>query len=439
MASIKFVIHGTKRAKVPIYVRLIAGRAADISAKSGETVDPSTWSDKLEGLRHRTKSDDDLKFEARLRDLRKYLEDEVARHNKEFTKPWLEGIIYKYHHGRAQDAKTLNEFIEKFIKDVEAGTVQGKSGRNITRGTGRGLRTFQRIFLEYQGQYTDKRIKKLTKEKKKLRPRMTLDYEDINIDFYNAFKGYLTDEGYKINTIGRCIKQLKYFMSKSLAEKKHNNREFKETAFTSMTEEVFNISLSAEEIEALYNYDTRGDKKIEVARDKFIVLCETALRVSDYDKIDVNIRTINGTPLIYLYQTKTNNPVIIPLTQRMEEILLKYNGTLPRIHENDVNKLIKTVAFNCGMTEVLRWETTKYGKSYPTSKKKYELITCHTGRRSGATNMYKAKVPIKTIMSLTGHRTEAQLFSYIKISQEELALEAAKHEYFTGVKLKIAK
>lgn len=439
MASIKFVIHGSKRTNVPIYVRLIAGRAADISVRSGMTVDPAAWSDKQEGLRQRIKSEEDKKFEARLRDLRKYLEDEVAGHNREFTKQWLEGIIYKYHHGKAQDAKTLNEFIERYISDAEAGRVQGKRGLNIGTGTAKGWRSFQRLFNEYQGIYTEKRIKELTKKKKPLRPRILVDYEDITIDFYHDYKNYLIQEGYKVNTIGRYIKVLKYFMAKSLAEKKHSNREFKETVFSTVSEETFNISLTPEEIQKLYEYDLSHDKRMETARDKFIVLCETALRVSDYDKIDVNIRTINGTPLIYLYQTKTNNQVIIPLTQRMEEILLKYNGHLPRIHENSVNEYIKSVAYNCGMAEVMRWETTKFGKRYPTSKQRWELVTCHTGRRSGATNMYRAGVPVKTIMSLTGHRTEAQLMAYIKITQEEQALEAAKHVYFTGTPLKVAK
>lgn len=439
MATIKFTVNGSKRATVPVYVRLIAGRGVDLTAKSGEVVNPSIWSNKSEGIRLRVKSDEHLKFEARLRDLRKHVEDEVARHNREFSKPWLENVIYKFHHGRAQDARTLNEFIEKFISDAENGRVQGKGGLNIGEGTARGWRSFQRIFNEYQGVYTEKRIKELAKHKKPLRPRMLLDYEDITIDFYYNYKNFLIDQGYKVNTIGRYIKQLKYFMAKSLAEKKHNNREFKETVFTTISEEAFNISLTPEEIGALYEYDLSHDKRMETARDKFIVLCETALRVSDYDKIDLNIRTINGTPLIYLYQTKTNNQVIIPLTQRMEEILLKYNGHLPRIHENSVNEYIKSVAYNCGLTEVIRWETTKFGKRYPTSKHKWELITCHTGRRSGATNMYRAGVPVKTIMSLTGHRTEAQLMTYIKITAEEQALQAAKYEYFTGTPLKVAR
>lgn len=404
-------------------------------APSGFSIDPQTWSNKTQTLKQRIRSKEDNKFIDKLADLKKLLDTEVRNYAGEYSKQWLTDVINKFHHKTPEDAKSLNEFIAKFISDIEAGNIKNKSGRNVTVGTARNLKGFQRIFNEYQGVYTDKRKEELTKEGKTLRQPQAIDYADVTIDFYNSFKNFLTDEGYKLNTIGRFIKQLKYFMAKSLAEKKHTNREFKETAFTSMTEEAFTVSLTPEELDKLYNYDLSHDKRMETARDKFIVLCETALRVSDYDKIDANIRTVNGTPLIFLYQTKTADPVVIPLTERMEEVLTKYNGKLPRIHEVYVNKYIKTIAYQCGINELLRWEATKYGKRYPKSEYKWKLISCHTGRRAAASNMYRSGIPTLDIMRLTGHKTEKEFLKYIRLTNEEVALKMAQHPYFTQLRV----
>jgi integrase len=104
-----------------------------------------------------------------------------------------------------------------------------------------------------------------------------------------------------------------------------------------------------------------------------------------------------------------------------------------------VNRFIKTVAYQCGINEVLRWEATKYGKRYNTEAPKWKLITCHTGRRTAASNMYRAGIKTLDIMKLTGHRSEKSFLQYIRLTNEEVALELSKHPYFTGTTLKIAR
>ncbi len=438
MATVRYFVSAKKRKIAPIYVRLSAGRGTDIIVKSGLQVSPNEWSNKTETIKQRIRSKDDDELIDKLKALKSEIEAKIKTQGQELTSQWLEGVIFEFHNKKPQDAKTLNEYIEWYCTQVENGEIKTKHGLNISPATGRSLRGFQRIFNEYQGVYSDKRLNELAEQKKTPRERITLDFEDIDKDFATTFKNYLIDEGYKINTVGKIIKLLKYFMNKSLKDDKHTNMKFKDDKYSVEPEEAFSISLTPDEIQKLYEYDLSHNKRMETARDKFIVLCETALRVSDYDKIDVSLRTEGGKQLIDLYQTKTKNRVLIPVSRRMKEILKKYNNQLPRIHEVYVNKFIKTVAFNCGMTEVLRWEITKYGKRVSKSAKKWELISCHTGRRAAATNMYNAKIPVKLIMALTGHKTEAQLMTYIKIDPVTLAVKAAEHEYFTGSPLRVA-
>jgi integrase len=51
---------------------------------------------------------------------------------------------------------------------------------------------------------------------------------------------------------------------------------------------------------------------------------------------------------------------------------------------------------------------------------KFELVTSHICRRSFATNLY-GKLDTLTIMKITGHKTESQFLSYIKITPREYA------------------
>ena len=60
---------------------------------------------------------------------------------------------------------------------------------------------------------------------------------------------------------------------------------------------------------------------------------------------------------------------------------------------------------------------------------KTRQMKTHTARRSGATNMYLAGIPTIAIMKITGHR---EFMKYIKITEEQTALELMSHPYFSG-------
>lgn len=437
MATINYFVSSEKRKTAHIYLRVSAGRGTDLILRSGLIVDPSRWSNKGQSIKQRiTNKSDDLLIK-KLFDLKELINKQILDNPLALSKEWLQEIVAQFHNVKPHDAKNLNDYITQFISEAKEGNRKNKESVNFAPGTIRTWEGFQRIFNEFQGKYTDKRIEELTKKKKKLRPLRIYDFEDITPSFYESYKTFLSNEGYTINTIGRFIKSLKFFMMKALYEKKHSNHEFQNRdVFKVPSEKSFSIYLTQEEIEKIYNHNLKAYPRMELARDSFIVLCETALRVSDYKKIDLNIREVEGKKLIYIYQQKTGNQVVIPATQRMIEILEKYNNKLPVIPDQYINEYIKIIAKWCKIDETLYWQGNKFGKKFQKSAKKYELITCHTGRRSGASNMVKAKIPLKFVMSITGHKTERQLLDYVKLSREEIALELARHEYFSGPKLK---
>lgn len=437
MATPRFFIGGTKRNPVPVYVSLSAGRGNTQIVKTGLNVDPQTWSNDTQTIKQRIRSDADTKFLKKYSDFKKYLDDLIIGNTGEFPAGWLQDAVDKYYKKKPADAKTLNDYITKFINDAESGERKNKDDLLISPGTIRGWRSFQRVLNEYQGIYTEKRLAKLNKEGKKLRPVKKLDFDDITIEFYRSFMNYLSDEGYRKGTKGRFVKTLKLFMRKSLEDKLHNNRQFQYSAFRGFSSNSFAVYLTKSELDKIYNIDLTKHPELDIARDAFMVLNETALRISDYSKVDVNIRkSEDGTQLLYVTQSKTGGSVVIPLSSRLEDILKKYDGNLPKLPDQYINKRIKTVAFMCGIDDVVRWEDEKSGKTFENKAHKWELISCHTGRRSACTNMYLAGIPTIAIMSISGHKTEAQFLKYIKVTPEENARKLALHPYFrNGLKV----
>jgi site-specific recombinase XerD len=434
MATFRFFVIGSKKELATIHVRFSGGRGINFKVPSGFTVNPNDWRNKTQTIKQRIRSDADDRFINNLSDLKDHITNEIRNHG-EYSKQWLEDIIYKFHNKRSADAKSLNDYIAQFIDEARSGEKKNKSALNFAPGTIRIFEGFQRIFGEYQGIYTEKRKQWHIDNKKALRPLKKVDFENVICDFYNVFVKFLSDEGYALNTQGRFIKSLKMIMKKSLQDKLHNNREFEYSAFRGISEKVDTIYLTKNELDKIYNKDLTKFPRMDLARDAFMILCETCLRISDYSKIDISIRTIEGKRYIDINQSKTGVKVVVPITPRFEAIWMKYGNKLPRIPEQHVNKLIKTIALWCEITEEIRRECVKYGKKYQKSAKKYELISCHTGRRSACTNMYLAGIPLKDIREISGHSSDKQLLEYIKITKEQTAVRLSEHPYFSGLKV----
>ena len=85
-----------------------------------------------------------------------------------------------------------------------------------------------------------------------------------------------------------------------------------------------------------------------------------------------------------------------------------------------------------GIDEDIITSITRGGILVSNTVKKYSKITNHTARRSFATNLYLADVPVLAIMKMTGHRTEKSFLKYIRVTPEENAIKIAQHPYFAN-------
>ena len=168
--------------------------------------------------------------------------------------------------------------------------------------------------------------------------------------------------------------------------------------------------------------------KDKSVRDMFLVGCFTALRFSDYSKITKE--NIVGSNIV-VKTRKTGEPVIIPIHPVIREILDRNNGDFPKLKSGrPFNLILKRICKKAKIDAEILYERTVGTEVVRKRMKKYELVSSHTARRSGATNMYLAKIPTARIMLLTGHKTEQAFFKYIRIGKEENAKILSEHAFF---------
>lgn len=361
----------------------------------------------------------------------------------------------------AQAKTTLTDFIKEFISQCESGErLKQKSARTITPGT---IKTYKGTLAQLEA-YQKKRHR-------------LIDFDDITMDFYDDWRRFFLEKKdakgnprpYSPNTIGKHIKNLKIFLYAAKDMKLTTRDDFESARFAADSKDVDNVYLTDERVQQMYETDfedaktidrlmalapddeersamrdqlvRRTPKLLNEAKDIFTVGCLTGQRVSDYKRINADMfRTLSdGKEYIYLQQAKTQKWIYIPLDIRVRAILAKYGGKLPNIYDQDLNERVKVIGRLLGWREnggIMELHGTM---EVPTQKKFYELIKTHTARRTFATNAYKRRISLSSIMIITGHSTEAMLRKYLKLDNVERAMmAAAEFEQAKEVKLKLA-
>jgi integrase len=308
--------------------------------------------------------------------------------------------------------KKLKEQIkaaEKIKKNKAANDLHGKNGSLLTF-----VENYQKTAPKSKGtkgQYLT--TLNLLKEFQDTTFHKPIDFESVDMPFYDQLITFFQDEKkYAVNTIGKYIKNLKFFMGEAEENDLHSNLKFKSKKFKKPTEESFSIYLTEKEIEQMFKHDFSEAPVKEMVRDLFVASCWIGVRIGDL----LSIRKENiGANQISIRTIKTNEFVDIPLHPIVKDILSKYEGSFPNnISEQKFNEKLKEIAADVGLSDQIGYSITKGGMKKKITEAKHQLISAHTARRSFATNLYKRGLPIQTIMAVTGHQTEKSFRTYIK-------------------------
>jgi site-specific recombinase XerD len=406
---------------------------------TGKAIEPTLWDSKTQRPISQTKGFDRVTKE-RLKEIETRLNriaDSIQRINSRVMAEKIEPTQSFY---RAELDKEFNQnkprkvaptpekltfflWVEKFIEECANGE------RTIPR-TGK--------------RYSVSSIKNFTKTLNHLRAfqkktKYPIDFDKIDLHFYQKLIKYLNDQGKATNTKGGIIKYVKVFMRQSMKDKMHTNTSFQDEEFVKPVEEVENIYLTLDEIQRIYSLDLSARAGLDRVRDVFVIGCYTGLRFSDLNQLRAE-NFINDGQFVRVTMQKTDKPVFVPLNPQIRAILAKYNGVPPRVLTNQrMNDYLKEIAQLAELNEKVTMSQTKGGLKVNKTLNKWELVTTHTARRSFATNAYKEGVPTIDIMRMTGHRTETSFMKYIKVTNEEVAYRMAEHPFFTQEKRTVFK
>jgi integrase len=395
----------------------------------GQRIDPKHWNSGKQRVKSNSQTTDDGKFS--LNDLLDSLENIC---NKAYLTELKNGIpqpllLKKYlddfrnQNKETTDDPTLYKLIDRFI----AGEIKHR-GKNKSSNTIKTYKTVKGHLNEFEAIH-----------------KYPINFETITLDFFYKFVDYLSKRqsfeqkirvlqptlknkkivNLQTNSIGKDIQILKVFMSEATDLGFTTNLQFKHKKFAVEREETDAVYLTEKELDDLYKFDFRYNKKLENVRDLFVFGAWVGLRFSDFSNIDPeNIVLIDGEYFIKLITKKTKELVIIPCNPVVLDIFKRYQhnrNSLPyTISNQKFNDYIKDVCKMVGLTE-------KGRLSNDNGVELWQCISSHTARRSFATNYYLQGFPVIDLMKITGHRTDVSFMKYIKVTKLDAAKRLSAH------------
>jgi integrase len=408
MASVKYHLnkpkgeHGLKKKPCPIIAKFFIGNGVRFDIATGEKIVPKYWN--FENQAPKASYPGHTELNIALSNLEQALL-QFWRENKsldtdEFIKQARNIPVTGTTSERVEKKNNdLELFILEFIKKCEEGKISRKP---VTVQKYRAVLSHLQEFCRIH--------------------KYELTFDAITLEFYYDFCQFLWDVKKHCDaTVGNQVKYLKTFMQEAYSMDLHTNLSFQKKQFKKFEGETDSVYLTEEEILKIYNIDLveKGRPDLIESRDLFVFDCWVGLRYSDLTRIKPE--HVNGNT-IRIRTTKTGEDVVIPFHHIAQAIFRKYGNALPKAKSNpQYNADLKDIARLADLRDSVQRRRIIRSTADCEWVEKWQQVTAHTARRSFATNCYKLGVPTRSIMAITGHKTEKAFNKYIKISKEEHA------------------
>lgn len=376
----------------------------------------------------------------------------------------------------AQEEKIANEkkkhssilaFFDDFTKRMREGLLLHHNGREYSESSILIWKKFDKYLRGYLGNNYD------------------IMFSDITRPFADQFTAYLKKAQLMPKTINmhrQCFRKLCRIASQEGINENGVSLSVWGELTVEAKEKKAELYLTDEELDALFNMPLMGEQA--TVRDIFLLGCFSCQRFSDYGNLEKSNFTTDentGLKLFSITQRKTGHYVEVPITdERVNVICERYNYKFPKLSMVKVNREIKIIlkALSKSVPSLAELNTTllthserkaaqdfkEYTKRvnkggtkaldarerniyYKLRKKaynpddgelyqsdnagqiirpKYELISSHSARRSGVTNLYKTGLlDTREMMSISGHQSERVFEEYIKVGTREQANKVA--------------
>lgn len=262
----------------------------------------------------------------------------------------------------------------------------------------------------------------------------------ISSVFWNHFVPFLSDQGLKYSTIGHIKTSLIAVLNWSSKYGVKLNPSYNEVDIPNYMSSK--ISITPDEISHIYHFKIGQDESynfrekrvmkmrknkiatLEKVRDMFVLGCNLGQRYSDLVRISPeNFKNGHFT----IVQQKTGNKCFVPINTLSIDsritwaILEKYNYHAPYTGDiNNYNGYLHELLYSIGedFLDDVYIDNKINGVITREVKKRYQLISSHSARRSFATINTLRNIPRNSILRATGHASEESFVRYICYNDE---------------------
>lgn len=402
MASIKYqVFSNSKMASIYLYLSLGRNKA-NPRVKIGLSINSDNWS-KTKGLPKQT-TPQNKNLSEDLQSLKSFVFSELNKANAngvEVDKEWLKHKI-DIHFKRISDKEVSENLIDciDFIIDNASTRKNAKGGVGLSKSRVNSYKSLKALLKEFK-------------------PKTKIKVKQVNIELANSFLDFLLNErNYSESYAVKKIADLKTVCYNASIQGVEVSPQLRGVSAVKPKKDL-PIYLNHKELEKIEKLNLTDDRLINVR--KFLLLgCNIGQRGSDLLNITKdNIKNFDGFEVIEVKQTKTDKIVLIPISNKLKEILK--DGLPKKISIQKFNVYLKELCKLAGIDEKIessKIEVIVKGKGNKEKRKvksilpKYEFISSHVCRRSFATNNYGV-LPTSMIMQVTGHTKESTFLGYI--------------------------
>lgn len=239
------------------------------------------------------------------------------------------------------------------------------------------------------------------------------DWDDVDSAFHFRLVQKMQAANFGINYQWKTVSQLKTVMNEGRKLKYHSNLEFQD--FKTKREDVDAVYLTKDEVDRLWDYVPKYELERK-ARDLFLLGVYSCARFSDYSRLTSDM-IHDG--VIRFTQVKTASSVMVPASPRLLSILERNGGEAPHLAQQHLNEWIKKVCKAVGIDDKVEVTSSNGLRHTTETKRKYDLVSSHTARRTGVTLLYMTGIPLQQVMLISGHKDEDSIRHYLRLTKEE--------------------
>ena len=259
-----------------------------------------------------------------------------------------------------------------------------------------------------------------------------LTLKRITPTFLNDYKTYLEDtQRYKNTSIHVFVFMMKGFLN-YLVKNKYINVEFAQRPTIKTIINETQSYLTHEELKRFFDCETRSEAEA-LSKDMFLFACFTGLRFSDLTALRKTDIQPTGIEII---TKKTNKKIFIDLNRYSKQLIDKYTQEkytplkrlFPPISLAHYNNMLHALFERCGFDSTVTVTYFKGSERYEVQKKKYEILSSHSARRTFVVECLTKGIAPLVIIRWTGHSNLETLRPYIAIVDNLKRQEMSKFD-----------